>query len=66
MKLNASEYDKYIDLTSMKGDKYSFMCWRILEHIVIHGVQHCTEISQLLTNKGHSPGDIDFLFYNKS
>ena len=62
-KIKDNEYDQDIELTSPRGDKYSFVCWKILEHIIIHGIQHCTEISQILTMKGHSPGDIDFLFY---
>jgi uncharacterized damage-inducible protein DinB len=52
-----------IDMTRMQGDKHSFVCWKILEHVVLHGMQHHAEISQLLTTKGYSPGNIDFIFY---
>jgi len=34
-----------------------------LQHLILHGMQHHTEIAQLLTLKGQSPGDIDFIFY---
>jgi uncharacterized damage-inducible protein DinB len=37
--------------------------WRILQHLVLHGMQHHTEIAHGLTVKGHSPGDIDFIFF---
>ena len=38
--------------------------WRILSHVVLHGMQHSAEIAELLTLKGQSPGDIDFIFYD--
>jgi uncharacterized damage-inducible protein DinB len=38
--------------------------WRIFQHLVLHGMQHHTELAQLLTAKGQSPGDIDFVFYD--
>jgi uncharacterized damage-inducible protein DinB len=52
-----------IIMRNIKGEEYAFICWRILEHIILHGMQHQSEISQLLTAKGYSPGNIDFLLY---
>jgi uncharacterized damage-inducible protein DinB len=62
-KMKPNEYDQNIELITAKGDNFSIVCWKVLEHIIIHGIQHCTEISQILTRKGYSPGDIDILFY---
>ena len=52
-----------IELTSWHGDVYNFSYWQILQHVVMHGMQHHSELAQLLTQKGRSPGDIDFIFY---
>lgn len=50
-------------LTNWRGEPWTFPLWRVLQHVVIHGMQHHTELAQLLTAQGQSPGDIDFLFY---
>lgn len=34
-----------------------------LAHMVFHGMQHRSECAVLLTNFGHSPGNIDLLYY---
>lgn len=52
-----------ITLINWRGDPWTLPLWRILHHLVLHGMQHHTELAQLLTAAGQSPGDIDFLFY---
>ena len=52
-----------INLTPLRGDARTFAYWRILQHVVLHGMQHHSEIAHILTAKGQSPGDIDFIFY---
>lgn len=34
-----------------------------LAHVVNHGTQHCSEMAQMLTDWGQSPGNIDLLYY---
>jgi uncharacterized damage-inducible protein DinB len=53
-----------IELITWRGDKHTFALWRVLQHLVLHSMQHHTEIAQLLTAKGQSPGDLDFIFYS--
>jgi uncharacterized damage-inducible protein DinB len=37
--------------------------WWMLAHVVNHGTQHRSEAAALLTTAGHSPGDLDMIFY---
>jgi uncharacterized damage-inducible protein DinB len=43
------------------GAKERFPLWYYLIHMVTHSQQHRAESAQLLTQLGHSPGDLDFL-----
>ena len=37
--------------------------WHMLQHLLLHSMQHRSEAALLLTEYGRSPGDIDFLFF---
>ena len=37
--------------------------WQMLTHVINHGTQHRSEAAALLTEVGHSPGEIDMIFY---
>jgi uncharacterized damage-inducible protein DinB len=39
--------------------------WHCLYHVVNHGMQHRSECAAMLTNFGHSPGDLDFTQFPK-
>ncbi len=62
--LGPEEIESSVDLTNLRGDTFTFPRWRILQHLILHGMQHHAELAQLLTTKGPSPGDIDFLFFS--
>lgn len=59
----AEQIEGNIDLVTRRGDAVTFPLWHVLQHVVFHGMQHHAELAELLTNKGHSPGNIDLLFF---
>ena len=57
------EIEAVAELTNRRGRSFPIPRWRVLQHIVLHGMQHHTELAKLLTEGGQSPGDIDFIFF---
>jgi len=44
------------------GTPHKKVLWQAMVHVVNHGTQHKTEAAALLTDFGHSPGDIDLIY----
>lgn len=50
-------YVSEIDVTRVR------VLWHCLFHVVNHGMQHRSEAAAMLTDYGHSPGEIDFTIF---
>ncbi len=61
--LSAEDVTAAVSLTNWRGDVWAIPRWRILQHLVLHGMQHHAELARLLTEHGQPPGDLDFIFF---
>ena len=51
------------DYKNTSGKPFTKTLWHAMTHLVNHGTQHRTEAAAMLTDLGHSPGDIDLIFF---
>ena len=58
-----SDLDREQFYRTLGGSEDTRPLWQLMLHVVNHGTQHRAEAAAMLTEYGHSPGDIDFTIY---
>jgi uncharacterized damage-inducible protein DinB len=61
--LTAAELDRRFSFTTGSGNTFTHTIGETLLHFFNHGTQHFSELALMLTEYGHSPGDIDLIWY---
>lgn len=62
-KLNDETLERIVAYKTTSGKSRQNPLWHLMLHLVNHGTQHRSEVAVMLTDLGHSPGDIDFIKY---
>lgn len=65
-RLSDDELAAVVEIRDWRGQTSRIERWRTLFQMLLHGMQHRSELAQFLTEHGHSPGDIDFIIYTFS
>ncbi len=52
-----------IAYTDSAGEPHARRAWQLIAHVVNHGTHHRAETGMLLGMIGHSPGDMDYLYF---
>ena len=52
-----------LEYTITEGERWTYPLWQQMIHQVNHATQHRSEAAVMLTQLGHSPGWLDFLYF---
>jgi uncharacterized damage-inducible protein DinB len=58
-----AQLNQVVQYNNLQGLPHERILWQMMAHLVNHGTQHKTEAAAMLTGFGHSPGDIDMIYF---
>jgi uncharacterized damage-inducible protein DinB len=61
--INQDDLEQHMELRDPRGSTHIFTRWEMLSHLLMHSMGHRSEVAAILTTLGHSPGDMDMIFY---
>jgi len=61
--VNEDKLNSAIHYRTTNGKQRQNTLWHLMVHLVNHGTQHRSEAAAMLTDFGHSPGDIDMIVF---
>jgi uncharacterized damage-inducible protein DinB len=61
--LTAARLGGVVNYLTIEGESRSYPLWQLMLQQVNHATQHRSEAAVMLTDFGHSPGDLDFIIY---
>lgn len=61
--LSAEGLNRWVEYTTTSGKPQANTLWKALLQVVFHGTQFRAEAGAVMAVMGHSPGDLDFIFF---
>lgn len=61
--LSDADLDRTISFVNRNGTTGTFILWQMMVQVINHGTQHRSELAELLTQLGHSPGNLDYIVF---
>jgi uncharacterized damage-inducible protein DinB len=61
--LTDEQLNRVVSYKTTDGSPKQRALWQMMAHLVNHGTQHKAEAAAMLTGFGHSPGEIDMIFF---
>lgn len=61
--LTDERLNRVVPYRTTDGSPKERVLWQMMAHLVNHGTQHKAEAAAMLTGFGHSPGDIDMIYF---
>jgi uncharacterized damage-inducible protein DinB len=64
--LTETDIESVLTYRDSAGAEAERVLWQLMTHVANHGTYHRGEVAMALTGLGHSPGDLDFLYWEQA